>query len=135
MISRKFKKGRRNLFALNFKDAFWLGICQGFSIIPGISRSGITIVCLLARGVQPEAAFKFSFLAGIPAILGSFILEAENISLAFSSPLNFWLVLGVSFFTGLIGLIILKRAVKRFNLYYFSYYLVIVAILGFIFIK
>ena len=83
------------MLALNIKDAFWLGISQGFAIIPGISRSGITIFSLLARGVHPEAAFKFSFIAGIPAIIGSFLWEAKEIGLAFNNNLtNFWITLG-----------------------------------------
>ena len=133
ILSHRFKMGRRNMLALNIKDAIWLGISQGFAIIPGISRSGFTIFTLLARGVQPEAAFKFSFLAGIPAILGSFLWEAKAIGSTFNnSPMSFWLTLGFSFIFGLIGLSILKRAVKRLQLHYFSYYLIVISILGFI---
>ena len=136
LLSRRFTKGRRNMLALNIKDAICLGISQGFAIIPGISRSGITIVSLLARGVQPEAAFKFSFIAGIPAILGSFLLEAKGIGFAFNNNhMHFWLALGLSFVFGLIGLFILKRVVKRLHLHYFGYYLIPISILAFIFIR
>ena len=134
--TRRCAKGRRDIYALNIKDALWLGISQGFSIIPGISRSGITIFSLLVRRVQPETAFKFSFLAGLPSILGSFLLKAKDIDSVFNNhPLHFWLALGGSFFFGLLGLFILKRAVRRLQLHYFGYYLVIVSILGFILIK
>ena len=135
ILTRRFTKGRRNMPALNIKDAFWLGVSQGFAIIPGISRSGITIFSLLARGVQPEAAFKFSFIAGIPVILGSFLLKKNGISRVFNdSQLNFWLALGFSFLFGLLGLFILRRLVKRFQLHYFGYYLIAISILGFILI-
>ena len=131
--TRRCIKGRRDIFALNIKDAFWLGISQGFSIIPGISRSGITIFSLLVRRVQPEAAFKFSFLAGIPTILGTFLLKTKEIDSVFNNhPMYSWLALGVSFFFGFLGLFILKRAVRRLQLHYFGYYLVIVSIIGFI---
>jgi undecaprenyl-diphosphatase len=134
ILTRRFAKGRRNMFALNIKDAFWLGICQGLAVIPGISRSGITIFSLLARRVQPEVAFRFSFIAGIPAIIGSFILEAEKIGFAYcNNPINFWLVFGASFISGLLGLFILKRVVKGLKLHYFGYYLVVIATLGFMF--
>ena len=133
ILTHKFTVGRRNMLALNIKDAFWLGISQGFAIIPGISRSGITIFSLLARGVQPEAAFKFSFIAGIPAILGSFLWEAKGIGSIFNNnPINFWLTFGFSFLFGLIGLFILKRVVKKLQLHYFGYYLIAISILGFI---
>ncbi|MFH1578522.1 MAG: undecaprenyl-diphosphate phosphatase [Candidatus Omnitrophota bacterium] len=133
LSTRGIKKGRRDLFALNFRDAFWLGISQGFAIIPGISRSGITIFSLLARGMAPEVAFKFSFIAGIPAILGSFFWEAKNIALVFNHhPLDFWLTLIISYIVGLFSLLILRRVVKKLQLHYFGYYLVLISILGFI---
>jgi undecaprenyl-diphosphatase len=135
ILTRRCKKEGRSMLALNFKDAFWLGISQGFAIIPGISRSGITIVSLLARGVQPEAAFKFSFLAGIPAIIGSFLWESKAIGFAFNNPVDFWFSFGTSFLFGLLGLFILRRVVKGLKLHYFGYYLLLVSILGFIFVK
>jgi len=136
LLSRRFAKDRRDMFALNFKDAFWLGLSQGLAVIPGISRSGITIFSLLVRGVKPEAAFKFSFLASIPAILGSFLIKAKDISFVFNNhPGNFCLALGMSFLFGLLGLFILKRVVKRLELHYFGYYLIVISVLGFIFVK
>jgi undecaprenyl-diphosphatase len=136
ILTRRCKREGRGILALNIKDAIWLGISQGFAIIPGISRSGITISSLLTRGVAPEAAFKFSFLAGIPAILGSFLIEAKEIGIAFNNnPVDFWLTLGISFFFGILGLFILKRVVKGLRLHYFGYYLVLASILGFIFVK
>jgi len=132
----KFKRGTRTIEALNIKDAFWLGISQGFAIIPGISRSGITIFTLLARGVKPEAAFKFSFIAGIPVFVGSFLLEAGKIQVLFEAGrLNFWLALISSFVFGLLGLFILRRAVKKLRLHYFAYYLILASIIGFVIIK
>ncbi len=136
ILTRRFTRNKRDMFALNIKDAFWLGLSQGFAVIPGLSRSGITIFSLLARGVRPEVAFKFSFLAGIPTILGSFLLEAKKIGFVFDNyPLNFWLVFGTSFLFGLLGLFILKMAVRGLKLHYFGYYLVVISIIGFIIIK
>jgi undecaprenyl-diphosphatase len=136
MLTQKIAKNRRGLFALNIADAFWLGLSQGFAIIPGISRSGITIFSLLVRGVEPEAAFKFSFIAGIPAILGSFVLEARDIGFVFNNnPVHFWLALFMSYIFGLLGLFILKRAVRGLQLHYFGYYLAVISVLGFIFIR
>jgi undecaprenyl-diphosphatase len=136
ILTRRFTKGRRDMFALNIKDAFWLGISQGFAVIPGISRSGITIASLLARGVGPETAFKFSFIAGIPAILGSFLWGAKGIGIAFGNhPTDLCLAFGMSFIFGLFGLFILRRVVKRLHLHYFGYYLMPLSILGFFFVR
>jgi undecaprenyl-diphosphatase len=46
-----------------------IGVAQGLAVIPGISRSGSTIVMGLKRGLSPEEAFRFSFLLSLPAIL------------------------------------------------------------------
>lgn len=46
------------------------GVAQGFSALPGISRSGITLFALLLMGYRPREALKLSFLMGIPATLG-----------------------------------------------------------------
>jgi len=136
ILTYRSKKEGRGILALNIKDAIWLGISQGIAVIPGISRSGITIFSLLVRGVEPQAAFKFSFLAGIPAILGIFVLEAKEIGFVLNNnPAHFWLAFGMSFIFGILGLFILKRVVKKLKLHYFGYYLLLAASLGFIFVR
>jgi undecaprenyl-diphosphatase len=59
---------------IDFTSAAIIGVAQGFSIIPGLSRSGLTISAALMLGAKCEEAFKFSFLLSIPAILGALIL-------------------------------------------------------------
>ena len=66
---------------LSYFRAFIIGIVQGLSILPGISRSGTTIAFLRIFGIQPLKAAKFSFLIFIPAIIGATLLklnEAES---------------------------------------------------------
>jgi undecaprenyl-diphosphatase len=136
ILTRRYAKGAKDLPALNIKDALWLGVAQGFTVIPGLSRAGITIFTLLARRFKPETAFRFSMIAGMPAIAGAFILEAKGIGFIFNHyRLNFWAAFGASFLFSLLGLYILKRMVKGAKLHYFAYYLVPVSILGFMFIK
>jgi undecaprenyl-diphosphatase len=134
ILTKKFiYKGRQEL---NIKDAFILGISQGIAVIPGISRSGITISSLLFRGIEKETAFKFSFLASIPAVFGAAILEAKEINLA--SPLNIKnLVIGfaVSLLTGILSLWILRLVLKKAKLHYFGYYCIIVAVITLLFVK
>ena len=52
------------------RDALLAGLAQGFSALPGVSRSGITIFALIALGYSPRSALKLSFLMSIPATLG-----------------------------------------------------------------
>ena len=64
-------RGERGTADLNMKDTLLLGVVQGFSIIPGISRSGITTSSLLFRKFGSEEALKLSFLMSIPAVLAA----------------------------------------------------------------
>ena len=51
-----------------------IGVAQGVAVVPGLSRSGLTITVALLLGVKREKAFKFSFLLSIPAIIGALAL-------------------------------------------------------------
>ena len=62
-------KGKRGVDTLSIKDMFLIGCAQAIALIPGTSRSGITITAGLAMGLTPVAAARFSFLLSIPAIL------------------------------------------------------------------
>ncbi|MBU2035108.1 MAG: undecaprenyl-diphosphate phosphatase [Candidatus Omnitrophica bacterium] len=120
---------------LNFKDALILGFTQAIAIIPGISRSGITISTLLFRGLSPDVVFRFSFLASIPVILGAALLEVKDISLSFQGHVSN-LIAGFifSFLAGIIALLLLRRIILNAKFHYFGYYCIIVALLILLFI-
>ncbi len=67
----------RGLRDLSFKDAVFVGVAQAISLIPGVSRSGVTISAGLFSGMNREAAARFSFLLSTPAIVGAGILRAK----------------------------------------------------------
>ena len=71
--------GHRPLSALTAMDAFVIGCFQCAALIPGISRSGATIVGGLLRGVDHEGAAHFSFLIATPIILGATVLEVPKL--------------------------------------------------------
>lgn len=122
--------------ALNFKDAVILGLTQAVAIIPGISRSGVTISTLLFRRIDREASFKFSFLVCLPAILGATLLEAKAINLALKgNALNFGAGFLASLITGLFALKLLKLVIDKAKLYYFGYYCIGLAIIILLFVK
>ena len=122
--------------SLNFKDAVILGLTQALAIIPGVSRSGITISTLLFRRIDQSFAFTFSFLVSLPLILGATILEAKDIRLLAQADIH-KLSAGFifSFITGLCALYLLKRVLENSKFYYFGYYCIFMAIITFIFIK
>lgn len=114
-----------------------LGFFQGIAVIPGISRSGLTIVSGLRLGLSPDEAFRFSFLLSLPAILGATILEGLELwgdggaSLILSSLPRGWLAGFVAaFISGYIALIILRKVVTLGRWGIFSLYCALVGILS-----
>ncbi len=69
----------KSLEALTVWDALIIGVTQAFALLPGISRSGFTIVAGLARKLSPDAAAHFSFLLATPIILGAGLLEVPKL--------------------------------------------------------
>lgn len=64
----RFFPHRRRLEALGFRDALWVGLAQAIALIPGVSRSGVTITMGRMLGFDADAAARFSFLLSIPVI-------------------------------------------------------------------
>ena len=78
--------GHRPLASLTVKDALIIGCWQCAALIPGISRSGATIVGGLTRGVDHEGSAHFSFLIATPIILGATVLEVPKLLHATVAP-------------------------------------------------
>ncbi len=76
------ERGRRPLLQATVADAGAVGVAQGISIIPGISRSGITIAAAMWTGMAREEAARFSFLVAIPAIIGAGIFSLRDLPAA-----------------------------------------------------
>ena len=114
-------------FGIGAIQALLIGLIQGFSVLPGISRSGSTIVTGLALGMNPRNAARFSFLISIPAILGAAFLDI----LDWHSSVD-WvsLLVGglVSFLTGLFGISWMVSVTMAGRLKFFSAYVFILAI-------
>ena len=79
LVSKRFKLLNRRFKYLKWQDALFVGIFQALAILPGVSRSGSTIVAGLARKLDRETAFRFSFYLAIPAILGALALQIPDL--------------------------------------------------------
>jgi undecaprenyl-diphosphatase len=62
---------------MSLQDMVILGFAQGFSILPGVSRSGTTLTVLLIRGIRQEEALMISFIISVPAVLGAIVLDGS----------------------------------------------------------
>lgn len=80
VIGEQLMTGVKTLAAMTWSDAIIIGLFQMFALFPGISRSGSTITGGLARGLNRETAARYSFLLGVPAILGAGLLSLLELS-------------------------------------------------------
>lgn len=71
-------KGRKKAVDMKYKDSITIGFFQGVALLPGVSRSGSTISAGLFCGLTREAAVSYSFILGIPAILGGCLIEVKD---------------------------------------------------------
>ncbi|MBF0111759.1 MAG: undecaprenyl-diphosphate phosphatase [Desulfamplus sp.] len=111
----------------SYKDALFIGLCQGVAVLPGISRSGATITAGLFCGIDREQAARFSFLLSIPAIVGAELLGLKDIlfdSQHSSFSLNMGTLYGtaVAFVVGYVALKILLKIVKVGRIHLFAPY-------------
>lgn len=124
MLYSERKNRHKPVEVMGFFDACFIGVAQAFAIIPGVSRSGITISAGLLRGFERDASAKFSFLLSTPIIAGATMLHAIKF-FKNSSSYNttvFITGLSVSFITGVIAIKFLLSFLKRHPLNIFVYY-------------
>lgn len=126
--TRWLRTGRRDLDDLQPGDAVWVGAAQGLAILPGLSRSGLTMTGGLARKLNGEAAARFSFLLSLPAIVGASLVEtvgSQELKSALASGIptaGLAAAFGAAFLAGLIAMIVAVRLIERGHLYRFAWY-------------
>lgn len=117
-------KPTQNRANVSLTDAWWIGISQAFAILPGISRSGVTIAISLLLGVARDRAARFSFLMVVPLIFGSMAKKILDGGLE-QQVLNLTPILAgflAAFFSGYLACQWMIALVKRSQLRYFVYY-------------
>lgn len=119
-------KGSVALREVGLKQALAIGCAQACALLPGISRSGTTIVAGLGVGLEREAAPRFAFLLSVPTILGGFVLEAKKVfeqgGGTGSGTGLYLLSAGVSAVVGYAAILLVMNSVRRGNLLYFAAY-------------
>lgn len=116
--------GQRALDAITLADALLIGMAQSLALIPGVSRSGSTIIAALILGMRRSDAARFSFLLGIPAIAGAGIYELGDAMAALGSDAWLPLVIGTttSAVSGYVAIAWLLRYLQRRSLAPFAGY-------------
>ncbi len=81
--TRYLPRGARGV---SFLRALWMGVLQAVALLPGVSRSGMTLAAARSGRVDPDAAAEFSFLMSAPLIMGGVLLELKDAFLAPAAP-------------------------------------------------
>jgi undecaprenyl-diphosphatase len=99
-----------------------IGLAQALALVPGTSRSGVTISAGLFLGVTREAAARFSFLLSIPAILGAGILKLDELSGATETPAELAAGTLAAAVSGFLAVSLLLRLLRTRTLWPFIWY-------------
>ena len=107
---------------LTYADSVLIGVAQAFALIPGLSRSGLTIAVALLLGVERRRAAEFSFLLAIPAVIGAAVEEIVTEGFAEINVLSILVGVIIAIIVGYAALRLLLRIVQKGKLYIFSVY-------------
>jgi undecaprenyl-diphosphatase len=119
---------------ISYKQSFKIGLYQCLAMIPGVSRSGATIIGGRLSGLNSKSAIEYSFLLGIPTILGASakkILDyKDHVNEYLFGSYSYQLYLGfiISFIVALFSIKWMVGVVQKFGFKYFGYYRVIIGI-------
>ncbi|MBU1636145.1 undecaprenyl-diphosphate phosphatase [bacterium] len=126
----KLKQGDGEIETIRIPDALLVGVAQGLAILPGVSRSGATIIAGMSRGIHPRAAADFSFLISIPAIIGATFLQFRKVETVTSSE---WGVYFLGFLSaavvGYAAIALLINMLKRRKIQPFGWYCIAAGVL------
>lgn len=116
---------------LSYRQAFFIGLGQALSVIPGVSRAGATIVSGLLFGLSRPAAVEFSFLLGVPTMVAATTLDIVKNYEVFSFTDTRVLGLGliVSFVVAIVAIKFLLRYVETHSFIAFGIYRIVIAII------
>jgi undecaprenyl-diphosphatase len=131
--TRMIKVGTKTMDRIGPLDSFLIGLAQASALIPGISRSGMTITTGLTRGMDRTDAARFAFLLGIPVIAGAGLLEMLDVlTSGVGIPSSVWVGVVVAGLSGYAAIAILLRILTSVGLAPFGIYCLVFGSISFI---
>ena len=131
-VGDKWGKRTKTMNTMSYSDAFLIGCAQCLSLIPGVSRSGITITAARLRGIERTSATHFSMILSVPSILGAsgyyFLKSILNNDFSYIPTQFYWGII-FSFFGGLLAIAFLMNWVKNRSFFPFAIYRVVLGFL------
>lgn len=123
VLLRRRQGGRRNRETATWQDGLLTGLAQGWAVLPGLSRSGLTAAVLLGRGFDRREALTLSFLLSVPASLAAGLYAAGQGGFYAAPPAL--AALGIAAVTGFITVKALLKLAERVN---FGWFVIIVGL-------
>lgn len=132
-FASRIRNTKKTAGDITVRDAVVIGLFQCAALFPGVSRSGSTISGGLFSGLEKETAVRYSFVLGIPAILGGCLVELKD---AFEGTIEVnWAAAAIGFVTaavvGVAAIKLVKWLIKSDNFIVFSIYTLLVSLLTF----
>ena len=101
---------QRHLRDLNGRDALVVGVAQTLALVPGVSRSGVTLIAGLGRGLTRADAARFGFLLGTPTIAGAALVEFPSVAAEGESGM--WKLLLGMLVSATVGLLVVSQLMR-----------------------
>jgi len=135
LVDRRAAK-RKSIMGISFSDSLLIGLSQAFAIIPGVSRSGVTMTAGRALGLTRETAARFSFLLSTPIIFGAGVMKLKDLS---PGDVNLPFIIGVvtSAVVGFLSIGFLLRYLteRSFTLFVWYRFVLGLAVIGLVLVR
>jgi undecaprenyl-diphosphatase len=132
LAAHRLTDGTRRVAAVTASDAATIGMAQAFALLPGISRSGMTITGGLVQGMQRTEAARLGFLLGVPAILGAGGIELLDLIEQGGFDAEILVGMAVAAVSGYFAIATLIRMIGRFGLLPFALYCIGFGVLAYL---
>ena len=125
VVERWYRRGSTKRKNLTVPDILAVGLAQALALVPGVSRSGITILTGMGRGIERAAAARFSFIISLPIVFAAGFWEVFSVyrdGVLANDWSSFAVGIATSFVVGLFAIKLLFRVLERFSLIPFAVY-------------
>lgn len=106
------RKGNKIPRDMGYDCAMWIGICQGLSVFPGVSRFGLTLSAGLLNGLGTSFAVRYSLLSSVPVIFGAFLVEVPGLGMGSLTAGLFFQFLLAAVVAAAVGILLFRRMLR-----------------------
>lgn len=137
LVAERYTKRKKKVEQMTLKSSLLVGAAQALALIPGVSRSGITMVTGMQQGLKREEAARFSFLMSVPIIFGAGAKTALDVTTSGGVGSELPIIVAGFASSGIVGYIVIAvflRYLRKHPLDVFAYYRILLAAIVLIFL-